>query len=176
MSENSKRLFLGRSRLLFGCGLLYQKVFDGQLQENKPEPYWKQLLEACNDNIGHLGIERTTSLLQDHFYWPSMIEDIEHHDKSCSHCLRFETQPEKAELNPIIATRPLELVYIDYLTIEAPTNSKSDKDVNVLIITDHFTCYAQVQVTSSQKAPVAAKTPWEHFFVHYGFPEKILSG
>ena len=76
------------------------------------------------------------------------------------------------ELNPIIASRPLELVHIDYLTIEAPEGSKSDKDINVL---DHFTRYAQAHVTSSQKAHVVAKTLWEHFFVHYGFPEKILS-
>ena len=64
---------------------------------------------------------------------------------------------------------------MDYLTIEAPTNSKSGKDVNVLIITDHFTRYAQAHITSSQKAPVVAKTLWDQFFVHYGFPEKILS-
>ena len=73
--------------------------------------------------MGHLGIERTTSLLRDRFYWPSMIEDIEIHIRSCPLCLRFKTQPEKAELNPIVATRPMELVHIDYLTIEAPENS-----------------------------------------------------
>ena len=35
MNDNSKQLLHGRSRLLFHCGLLYRKVFDGQLQENK---------------------------------------------------------------------------------------------------------------------------------------------
>ena len=179
-SDESKRLFQNRSHLLFHCGLLYRKIFDGQQQENKfqfvlPKSYWKQSLEACHDNMGHLGIERTTSLLRDRFYWPSMIEDIEHHIKSCPHCLRFKTQPEKAELNPIIATRPLELVHIDYLTMEAPEGSKSDKDINVLVITDHFTRYAHAHITPNQKAHVVAKTLWEHFFVHYGFPEKILS-
>ena len=34
-SDESKRLFRNRSQLLFRCGLLYRKVFDGQLQENK---------------------------------------------------------------------------------------------------------------------------------------------
>ena len=89
--------------------------------------------------------------------------------------MRFKTQPEKAELNPIIATRPLELVHIDYLTIEAPANLRSAKEVNVLIITDHFTRYVQAHITSSQKASVVTKNLWEHFFVHYGFLEKILS-
>ena len=177
LSDKSRWLLCNRGRLLFRCGLLYRKVFDGQLQENKfqfvlPQTYWKQALEACNDNMGHLGIERTTSLLRDHFYWPSILEDIEKHLKSCPRCLRFKTQPEKAELNPIIATK---LVHIDCLTIEPPSNSRSNKDVNILIITDHFTRYAQVHITSSRKAPIAAKTLWDHFFVHYGFLEKILS-
>ena len=153
-SNGSKRLLCSRSHLLFRCGLLYRKVFDGQLQENKfqfilPQSYWKQALEACHENMGHLGIERTTALLKDHFYRPSITEDVETHIKSCPRCLRFKTQPEKAELNPVIATRPLELVHIGYLTIEAPINSKSGKDVNVLIITDHFTRYAQAHITSS---------------------------
>ena len=165
-------LLHNQSQLLFRCGLLYRRVFDGHLLENKfqfvlPQAYWKQTLEACLDNMGHLGIERTTSLLRDHFYWPSILEDIEKHNKSCPQCLRFKTQPEKAELNPIISTRPLELVHIDYLTIEPPSNSRSSKDVNILIITDHFTRYAHAHITSRQKAPIAAKTLWDHFFIHY---------
>ena len=132
-------------------------------------------MEACHDNMGHLGIERTTSLLKDRFYWPSMLQDVELHIRSCPRCLRFKTQPGKAELNLLITTRPMELVHIDYLTIEAPENSRSSTDINILVITDHFTRYAQAHITSSQKAHIVVKTLWEHFFVHYGFPEKILS-
>ena len=95
-NDESKRLLRSRSHLLFRCGLLYRKVFDGQLQENKfqfilPQSYWKQALEACHENMGHLGIERTTALLRDHFYWSSITEDVEKHIKSCPRCLRFKT-------------------------------------------------------------------------------------
>ena len=88
LSDKSKRLLCSRSRLLFRCGLLYRKVFDGQLQENKfqfilPQSYWKQALEACYENMGHLDIERTTALLKDRFYWPSITEDVQKHIKSC---------------------------------------------------------------------------------------------
>ena len=72
-------------------------------------------------------------------------------------------------------TRPLELIHRDYLTIEAPKNSRGQKDVNILIVTDHFTRYAQVYVTPNQKATTLARTLWNRFFVHYGFPEKSLS-
>ena len=64
---------------------------------------------------------------------------------------------------------------MDFLTVEAPKNSKSTKDINLLIINDHITCYAQAIVTSSQKASVVARTLWDQFFMHYGLPEKILS-
>ena len=30
-------------------------------------------------------------------------------------------------------------------------------------------------VTRSQTAPIVTSTLWEKFFIHYGFPEKILS-
>ena len=81
----------------------------------------------------------------------------------------------EGQFTPIEATRPMELVHIDDLTIEAPKNSKSLRDVNILIVTDHFTWYAQAYVTLNQKANTVAKTLWDKFFVHYGFPENILS-
>ena len=44
LSDGSRWLLCNQSQLLLRCGLLYRKVFDGQLQENKfqfvlPQPY-----------------------------------------------------------------------------------------------------------------------------------------
>ena len=61
---------------------------------------------------------------------------------------------------------------MDFLTIES---GKIDKEINVLVVGDHFTCYTQAFVTSSQTASVMPKTFWDKFFLHYGLPEKILS-
>ena len=61
------------------------------------------------------------------------------------------------------------------ISIEAPKKSKSVKDVNILIVTDHFTRYAQAFVTTSQQAPVVAKVLLDKFFMCYGIPEKLLS-
>ena len=44
-----------------------------------------------------------------------------------------------------------------------------------MVITDHFTRYAQAYVTPKQTAVVVAHTLWENFLVHYGWPEKILT-
>ena len=83
--------------------------------------------------------------LRDHFLWPGMMEDITRHIKQCKRCLRFKAVPNKAPLENVDATYPMELVHIDYLMIEA---NEGGKDVHILVITDHFTQYAQATVTS----------------------------
>ena len=46
---------------------------------------------------------------------------------------------------------------------------------NVLIITDHFTRYAQAFPSKSQMALTTAKLLWNNFILHYGFPAKIIT-
>ena len=48
-------------------------------------------------------------------------------------------------------------------------------NINVLIVIDHVTKYAQAYVTPKQTAAIVAKTLWENFLVHNGWPEKILT-
>ena len=70
------------------------------------------------------------------------------------------------------ATYPMELVHMDYLIIEA---NEGGKDVHILVITNHFTRYAQAMVTSSQTTKCTAQNLWDKFIVHYRLPEKILT-
>lgn len=44
---------------------------------------------------------------------------------------------------------------------------------NVLIVTDHFSCYAQANPTRDQKAGTVAKVLWKNFFCRFGFPAKL---
>ena len=75
-------------------------------------------------------------------------------------------------MEPILATHPMQIVHIDFLTIES---GKKDKDHNVLVVTDQFTRFAQSFVTTSQTIQTTAKTLWDKYFVYYGFPEMIIS-
>ena len=59
---------------------------------------------------------------------------------------------------------------LDYLCLE-PGKSL---DENILVVTDHFTRYAQAYVTRDQTTQMTAKTLWDKFIVHYGLPKKIL--
>ena len=100
-----------------------------------PEAFRKQTLQGCHDDFGYLEIEWIIDLLRDHFYWPGMLADMTKHIRLCERCLKFKALPEKAPMENIDATYPMELVHIDYLTIEA---NEGGKDVHIIVITDHF--------------------------------------
>ena len=94
------------------------------------------------------------------------------HIKGCERYLCFKTKFQREELHLIMATHSLELFHIEFLSIES---SKTDKEINVLVINDHFMHYVQTIVTPSQTAKVTAQTLWDKLFINYEFPEKILS-
>ena len=98
-----------------------------------------QALEGCHGDQGHLGIERTLDLLRDQFYWFGMMEDMTRHIRQWERCLQFKASPDRAPMENVNATYSMELVHMDYLTIEA---TKGGKDVYILVVTDHFTRYA----------------------------------
>ena len=82
-----------------------------------------------------------------------------------------KSQPDVTPLLNIEATQPLELVHLDYLQIEPSKGSIE----NELIVTDHFTRYAQSYPSTTQTALARAKLLWNNFIIHYGFPTNIIS-
>ncbi|KAJ8009461.1 hypothetical protein DPEC_G00089120 [Dallia pectoralis] len=156
-------------------GVLYRKrKEDAQThyQLVLPEALRSLVLKSLHDDMGHMGAERTLDLIRKRFYWPKMSAEVETKVKTCNRCIRRKTMPEKAApLVNIIATRPLELVCMDFLSVEPDSSNTKD----ILVITDHFTKYAVAVPTPNQKARTVAKSLWDHFFVHYGIPEKLHS-
>ena len=51
---------------------------------------------------------------------------------------------------------PLELIHMDFLTIGSKRGPS--KDINILVVTDRFTRYAQGFITSNQTARAVAET------------------
>ena len=49
------------------------------------------------------------------------------------------------------------------------------KDINILVVTDRFTQYAQGFITSNQTPRAVNETVYHGFLVHYGWPEQIHS-
>ena len=111
-------------------------------------------------------------MIKRRFISPGLENFIKQRIQTCVRCIRRKTAPVKsAELINITSSAPMELICIDYLSVEP---SKGGHE-NILVITDHFTRYAQAIPTKNQSANTTAKALFENFFVHYGFPLKIHS-
>ena len=92
--------------------------------------------------------------------------------RTCDRCIRRKTGSGKsAELVNITSTSPMEIVCLDYLSLE---RSKGGFE-NILVITDHFSRYAQAIPTRNQTAKTTARVLFENFILHYGFPARIHS-
>ena len=86
---------------------------------------WTAILNGCHWDEGHQGHDRTLSLLQEHFWWPGMAKQMRQVIKTCSCCLQYEGSTPKAPLCPIVATTPLDLLHVDFTSIE--TTMELDK-------------------------------------------------
>lgn len=137
-----------------------------------PEAYREKVLRGVHEDVGHQGRDRTNWLAKRRFFWPGFDAEVNRWVESCGRCIRRKTPTvPKAELVNIQSSRPMELLCIDYLTLE---RSKGGYE-NVLVITDHFTRYAQAIPTRNQLASTTARVLYEQFIVHYSFPARIHS-
>ncbi len=105
-----------------------------------PDKFRIQVTKALHDDLGHLGTERTVSLIRDRFYWPRMAQMVENYVKNCGYCVSWKSHRTRAApLHQITSGGPMELVCIDFLSLETDTAGFS----NILVVTDHFSRYAQ---------------------------------
>ena len=95
-----------------------------------------------------------------------MTKEASDYVAHCERCIRRKIPPNRAPLINISSSFPLELVCIDYLSLESCKGGIED----ILVVTDHFTKYAQAYPTKGQQATTVAKVLYDNFFMHYGFP------
>ena len=154
-------LLRSKKDLMLKNRLLYRKTN----LKNHPEPVIQfvlpkrficKVLLACHDDNGHLGMKQISRLLQERFFWTKMAGDVQTHICTCERCLRFKQPQEKAEMQPILVSYLMELIHLDLLSLGGKTGDT--KSTNILVITDHFTRYAQAYVTPKQTAIVVAHT------------------
>ena len=156
-------------------GVLYRStIVDGKkkLQLVLPKSYRAQAIRGLHDDMGHLGRDRTLNLLRDRFFWPRMATDVDDWVHKCTRCIMRKTPSHfKAPLVNITSTQPMELVCMDYLSLET---SKGGFE-NILVVVDHFTKYAQAIPTKNQTAKTTANALFNNYFVHYGYPLRLHS-
>ena len=165
-------------RLVLRDGVLYRRVqppngLDTRWQLVVPEALRRAVLVELHDRHGHQGRERTASLVAERCYWPGAYRDIQAYCRDCTRCgLAKNTLPQVQTFpGHLEATRPLELVAIDFTTLDRAR----DGHEQVLILTDVFSKFTQAFPTRDQKAHTVARVLVERWFFTYGVPERLHS-
>ena len=152
-------------KLFLSNGVLHRKVV-----LNGPV-FREDIFTALLDDLGHQGRDRTMSLVKQRCFLPGMDTYIKNKVASCGRCIRWKAGSDRSELVNITSTAPMEIVCLDFLSIE---RSKGFFE-KVLVITDHFSRYAQAISTRNETAKTTARVLFDHYIVHYGFPARIHS-
>lgn len=175
MGERARLLLKEWGRLVIRNGVLFRKVKDiqrGNLEQLiLPEMLHTNVKTTLHDDSGHLGFERTLQMIRERFYWPKMFQEIKAWCEQCERCClrKTPTAGVRAPLVSIHTSAPMELVCVDFLTLEKSRGGIA----NVLIVMDHFSRYAHAYPTRDQKAGTVARTLWKNFFCRFGFPAKL---
>ena len=112
-----------RGKLKIRNGVLYRYTEDwsrpdrSSMQLCLSKSFRKEALEGCHDNVGHLGLVRTLDPLRDRFYWPHLLDDAKGHVETYRRCQVAKSKQQKVPMQPYYADTPMELVYMDYLTV-----------------------------------------------------------
>ena len=179
-TEEAAKWHRERTHFKEQAGVLYREYRppgapDSVLQFVTPPQARAQAFTGCHDRAGHQGRERTLSLMQERFWWPTMMAEVTEKLSRCRRCIQHAARPVRAPLRPLVATAPLELVHVDFMSMETTTNTRAaPKHLNVLVVTDHFTRLAKAIVAKDQTAKTAAKLLYDEFFMTYGLPKRMV--
>uniref|UniRef100_A0A8P4KLL6 Gypsy retrotransposon integrase-like protein 1 n=1 Tax=Dicentrarchus labrax TaxID=13489 RepID=A0A8P4KLL6_DICLA len=165
-------------RLLERDGVLYRRVCrpdgaEAMFQLLLPKAWVDQVLTQVHQEHGHQGVERTLALLRSRCYWPGMSSEVAQWCQRCERCQVAKDVHPKAHsfMGHLLASRPNEILAIDYTTLEPAQNGLE----NVLVLTDVFSKYTVAIPTRDQRAATVARVLVSEWFYKFGVPARLHS-
>ena len=174
MSKAALTLLGQMDRFVETDGIVYRKVFHSKGAEKSrqlilPTALRDQVLTQLYQEHGHQGVERTTELVRQHYYWPGMASDV---SRWCSDTDRHEVASQLGAprfRGSLTASQPNEIVVVDFTRLK---HSRTGLE-NVLVITDVFSKYTLAIPTRDQRASTVAQVLVKEWFYKLGVPENI---
>ena len=82
----------------------------------------------------------------------------------------------KAHLYPIVATAPLDLLHVDFTSMETTLEpNQSPRVTNILVFKDPFMKHMLAYVTPDQTAKTITKLLYQGYISIFGAPARLLS-
>ena len=105
-----------------------------------------------------------------------MAKQMQQVIKACNCCLQYEGGTPKAPLCPIVATTPLDLLHVDFTSIETMMElAQLPRVTNVLVFQDHSTRHVLAYMTPDQTAKTVTKSLYGGSISIFGALARLLS-
>lgn len=156
-------------------GVLVRNVRDKDMKKREqcvlPNMYREEVLHRLHNDMGHLGVDRTLTLIRERFFWPFMAQEITQYITRRCTCVKDKppAQHERAPLKSISTSGPFELLSIDFLHLDKSSGGHE----YILVLMDHFTRYAQAYPTRNKTAKTVAEKIFNDFVLKFGLPARL---
>ena len=176
LSETQIALLKERKKLrVEGETLLRTAYIHGEevTQTVLPPSEQTHAITLAHDRVGHLGFDRTYEQLRRVVYWPSMRADVKKYLDTCPRCQIAKAPAIKVHqpLGSLQASRPLQLVAMDFHTIERSTDGRE----KILVLTDAYTKWVVAVPVRDETAFTVVKILIEKWITIFGVPEQLHS-
>ena len=132
-----------------------------------------KIIAQCHDEIGHFGIVRTCSVLQNRFYWPNITHDVRDYINNCATCATKKASfllPDELQSFPVSAR--FDRLHIDLMG-PFPETPKGNKYITCCI--DAFTKWAEACPVPNKEAHTVANFFLANIISRHGVPQTVVS-
>jgi hypothetical protein len=156
-------------------GVVYKKHGD-ELLLAIPVCKRKDLLYSAHESLMslHPGVTKTMLRLRDKYWFPGMQREVEKHIAECGSCQSRKNPklPIRVPLKNQMAEFPFQVLSVDF---QGPFVESESGMKHILVWTDHFTKWCEMEPTKDQLATTVAKSYVERIFCRFGASERLLS-
>ena len=138
-----------------------------------PRHLRKLVLEACHDNTGHMGIDKTYDRIRQNYHWKGIYRDVVHHVTSCVACnTRSLTQKRPPLQKMDDVSIPFEKLAIDTC---GPYTTSHAGNKYLLTFVDMYSGWPEFYAIPDKSAQTVATVILEKIIPRHGCPAVLLS-
>ncbi|KAG6439144.1 hypothetical protein O3G_MSEX000524 [Manduca sexta] len=141
-----------------------------------PEKLRGQVLKECHDDpkSGHLGVKKTVNRVRQHYFWPSLIQDVKEYVRKCEICAKHKNsqlRPSGLMGRQREVTEPLQIISMDLM---GPFPKSKRGNTMLLVISCWFSKFCFLYPIRNGKASTITNILEEQIFLMFGTPNVIV--
>jgi transposase InsO family protein len=144
-----------------------------QLRLCVPSTERQRILYEIHNKSSHPGVMHMYDLLQERYWWPSMLKDTYKYVSTCRDCQVNKGEKNTSLSRPMtIPSKPWSHIAIDHV---GPFPMSNSGNKYILVIVDRFTRYVEAVAVTDTSAKTTAEVIMNHIICRYGVFEVLLS-